>query len=100
MYSLLQCCGSWIRCHFDHWIQDPDCVKIKIRIRDEYPESYFRELRNNSSDYKIPKFFNLDPDPEIFLTLDTGWKKIGSGTRDKHSGSATLVYCNALPTRM
>jgi hypothetical protein len=32
---LYQCCGSGIRCLFDPW------------IRDEQPESYFRELRNH-----------------------------------------------------
>ncbi len=26
---------------------DPGWEKIKIRIRDEYPGSYFREIRNN-----------------------------------------------------
>jgi hypothetical protein len=30
-----------------------------IRIRDEHPESYFRELRNNW--VKILKFFDADP---------------------------------------
>jgi hypothetical protein len=30
---------------------------------------------------KILKFFDADP----------GWKKLGSGIRDKHPGSATLV---------
>jgi hypothetical protein len=39
---------------------------------------------------KILKFFDADPDPGIFLTLDPGWKKFGSGIRDKHSGYATL----------
>jgi hypothetical protein len=42
---------------------------------------------------KILKFFDGDPDPGsgIFLTLDPGWKKFGSGIRDKHPGSATLL---------
>jgi hypothetical protein len=42
---------------------------------------------------KIFKFFDADPDPGsgIFLTLDPGWKKFGSGIRDKRSGSTTLV---------
>jgi hypothetical protein len=34
-----------IRCLFDPWIRDG--YKIRIRIRDEQPGSYFRELRNN-----------------------------------------------------
>jgi hypothetical protein len=34
---------------------------------------------------KILKFFDADADPE--------WKKIISGIRDKHPGSATLVLC-------
>jgi hypothetical protein len=31
---------------------------------------------------KILKFFDADADPGIFLTLDPGWKKFGSGIRD------------------
>jgi hypothetical protein len=49
---------------------------------------------------KILKFFDADPDPEIFLTLDPGWEKFGSGIRDKHPVSATLVrgqMFNGLP---
>ncbi len=41
-----------------------DGQKIKIRIRDEHPESYFRELRNN--------FF-----VKIFNFFDEGTLKIG-----------------------
>jgi hypothetical protein len=55
--------------------------KIKIRILDEHPGSYFRELRNNFFWLKIIKFFDADP--------DLGWKKFGSGIRDKHPGSNT-----------
>jgi hypothetical protein len=60
--------------------------KIIIRIRDELPGSYFRELRNNFG-VKILKFSNADP----------GRKKFGSGMekiriQDKHPGSATLLY--------
>jgi hypothetical protein len=29
-------------------------------------------------------------DPGIFLILDPGWQKFGSGVRDEHPGSATL----------
>ncbi len=35
---------------------------------------------------KILKFFDADADPGIFLTLDPGWKKFGSGIHDKHPG--------------
>ncbi len=40
---------------------------------------------------KILKFFDADPDPGIFLTLDPGWKKFGNGIRDKHSDSKHWV---------
>jgi hypothetical protein len=30
---------------------------------------------------KVIKLFDADPDPVIFLTLDPGWKKFGSGIR-------------------
>jgi hypothetical protein len=44
------CCGpgSGIRCLIDPWIRDLGWVpyKIRIRIRDEQPGSYFRQLRN------------------------------------------------------
>ncbi len=45
--------------------------KKSIRIRDEQPRSYFRELRNHFFGVKILKFFAADPDPR--------WKKLGSG---------------------
>jgi hypothetical protein len=51
-FRIKQCCGSGFRCLFDPWIRDPVWVKKTgsasgIRIRDEQPELYFRELRNN-----------------------------------------------------
>jgi hypothetical protein len=52
-----------------------------IRIRDEQPGSYFRELKNSIFWVKILEFFNADP----------VWKKLGSGIGDKHPGSATLL---------
>ncbi len=55
-----------------------------IRIRDERPRSYFREIRNHFFGVKILKFFDADP----------GWKKIGSGMEKIHPGSATLVRRN------
>jgi hypothetical protein len=44
---------------------------------------------------KILKLFDADADPlsGIFLTLDPGWEKFGSGIRDKHPGSATVQHC-------
>ncbi len=41
----------------------------------------------------VLKFLDADavPNPGIFLTLDPGWEKFGSWTRDKHPGSATLI---------
>ncbi len=43
--------------------------------------------------FKILKFFDAvaDPDPRSRTPfhLDPGWKKLGSGIRDKHPGSAT-----------
>jgi hypothetical protein len=77
--------GSGIRCFFDH--RDPGSEMVKksrsgsgIRIRDEQPGSYFRELRNNFFNVKILKFFmrirdgkNLDP--------GSGMEKFGSGIR-------------------
>jgi hypothetical protein len=62
--------GSRIRCLFDPWIRDQGWVKI--RIRDEQPGSYFRELRS-------------------------GMKKIWIRNKKKHSGSATLLITIKLP---
>jgi hypothetical protein len=55
--------------------------KIRIRIQDKQPGSYFRELRNPFFGVKILKFFDADP----------GWKKFGSGIWYKHPGSTRLV---------
>ncbi len=72
----------------------------KIRIRDKYPGSYFRELSNIFFGLKILKSFVADPDPgsdafftrepgsDAFLTRDTGDGKIP--IRDL--GSATRLY--------
>jgi hypothetical protein len=42
---------------------------------------------------KILKFFDEDPGSgmETVRIRDPGWKKVGSGIRDKHPGSATLI---------
>jgi hypothetical protein len=81
-----QCCGfgSGIRCLFDLGIRDGE--KIMIRIRDEQPGSYFRELRNNFW-VKILKFFGADPRQKKF---GSGMEKIRM--RDKHPRSATLEF--------
>jgi hypothetical protein len=67
-------------------------------IRDEIPGSYFLELRNHFFGFdgvKILKFFDVDPGSGIKTVRirDPGWEKVGSGIRDKHPGSATLVCC-------
>jgi hypothetical protein len=75
--------------------------KVSIRIRDEQPGSYFLELRNHFFAFfgvKMLKFFDEDPGSglETVRIRDPGWKKVGSGIRDKHPGSATLLL-NVLP---
>jgi hypothetical protein len=58
-----------------------DGKKIWIRIRDEQPGSYFRELGKKFFGVTILQFFYADP--------VSGMEKIR--TRDKHPGSATLL---------
>jgi hypothetical protein len=66
-----------IRCFFDPWIRDPGGIKkIKLRIRDEHPGSYFREIRNNFLGVKIIKFLDADPDPECFWP----WIRVGKNS--------------------
>jgi hypothetical protein len=55
---------------------DPGWVKSKNRIRDEHPRS---ESLENFFGVKIHKFFDADADPGIFLTMDPGREKFGSG---------------------
>jgi hypothetical protein len=69
------------------------------RIRNEQPGSYFLQLRNHFFAFlgvKILKFFDEDPGfrMETVRIRDPGWKKVGSGIRDKHPGSATLTSRN------
>ncbi len=47
---------------------------------------------------KILKFFVADPGSgmETVRIRDPGWKKVGSGNRDKHPGSATLDPTNLI----
>jgi hypothetical protein len=75
--------GSEIRCLFDPWIRDPGWVKNQ----DPDPGSRMN-IPNHISEtletvfwIKILKFFyaDADADPIIFLILDSGWKKFGSG---------------------
>jgi hypothetical protein len=76
----IQCCGSGsgIRYLFDPLYPGYGMdKKIKIRIQYEHPKSYFRELINN--------FLGEN------AHTGSGLGKFGSGSRDKHPGSATLV---------
>jgi hypothetical protein len=91
--------GSGIGYLFDPWIRDPGWRKSASGsgIRDEQPGSYFLELRNHFFAFlgvKILKFFDEDPGSgmETVRIRDPGWKKVGSGIRDKHPGSATLTF--------
>jgi hypothetical protein len=61
---------------------DPGSVKkIRIRIRDEQPRSYFQELRKPLFWVKILELFDADPVSGIkkIQIRDPGWKKFGSG---------------------
>ncbi len=65
-------------------------------IRDEQPGSYFLKLRNYFFWFfwvKILKFFDEESGSgmETVRIRDPGWKKVVSGIRDKHPGSATLL---------
>jgi hypothetical protein len=53
---------------FTLWIRDPLWVKIKIWIQDEYPGSYFPELKNNFSGLKIPvlRIWDVYPGSKFF----------------------------------
>jgi hypothetical protein len=87
--TLERCCvsGSGTRCLLipGPWIDK----RIKIRIRNEHPGSYFRELKKIFA-LKILKFLDADPDlgSGIFLTPDRDGK---IRIWDKHPGSATLL---------
>jgi hypothetical protein len=84
--------GSFLTHASEIRMRDPGWKKI--RIRDEHPRSFFRELRNNFLGSKILKFFDADPDPGsgMFLTPDpgSGREKFGSRIWEKHPESATL----------
>jgi hypothetical protein len=53
---------------------DPGWIKIRVRIRDEQPGSYFRELNKQ---FFVLKYLNY-----LMRTRDPEWKKFGSGIRD------------------
>ncbi len=95
-------CGHYMYCSVA--IPDPGSGMGKktgsrsgIRIRDEQPGSYFRELRN--------QLFGLKYLNNLMRIRELGWKNFGSGIRDgkhldsgsgiwdEHPGSATLMYC-------
>ncbi len=59
--------------------------KIRIRIRDDQPRSYFRELRNNFG----LKYLNSLMRIRDGKNSDPGWKKFGSGINNP--GSTTLL---------
>jgi hypothetical protein len=72
----MQCCESGIRCLFDPWIRDG--YKIRIRIRDEHPGSYFQEIKTFFW-VKLLKFFDAVPGSGMKKNSDPGWKNFGSG---------------------
>ncbi len=73
-------------------------------IQDEQSGSYFLELRTHFFAFfgvKILKFFDEDQGSgmETVRIWDPGWKKVGSGIRDKHPGAATLLAAYPAPAR-
>jgi hypothetical protein len=69
-----------------------------ILIRDEQPGSYFRELRNNFFGFKYLSSLTRIRNPG-WKNSEWGWKKFGSGIRNKHPGSATLLNSYILSQR-
>ncbi len=80
-----QCCAFRIQDPVPFWPRDPGWKKIKTRILDEHPGSYFWELRNNFLGWKYLILCGIR-DPESFWPIRDGKIRI----RDKHPGSATL----------
>ncbi len=60
-------------------------------IRDEQPGSYFLELKNHFCAFLGVKYVNSLMRIRDGDSSDPGWKKVGSGIRNKHPGSATLL---------
>ncbi len=72
-----------IRDPMPFWPLDPGSgrgKKIKIRIRDEHPGSYFRELKTIFWGLEILKLFYADLESFWPWIWDPGWKKFGSST--------------------
>jgi hypothetical protein len=67
------------------------------------PGSFYRELRNNFW-VKILKFFDVDADPGIFLTLSqgSGMEKFGSGINipdPQHWSGVSITCARACPVQ-
>jgi hypothetical protein len=80
--------GSGFRCLFG------PKKHIRIRIRDEQPGSYFRELRNNFLGFK---YFN-----SLMRIRDPGWKKFGPGINipdPQHCYSEQKLLCRTFRLR-
>ncbi len=67
--------------------------RSRIRIRDEKPGSYFRELRKHFL-VKILQFFDVDRGSgmEKIRIRDPGWKKIGSVIRSRIRNTGFLFF--------
>ncbi len=72
------CCGSGsgIRWFFDPWIRDG--YKVRIRMRDEQPGSYFLELSNRIFGLKFLNSLMRIRDGKIRIR-DPEWKKSDPG---------------------
>ncbi len=89
MLAFFQCCGSGTRCLFTPWIWDPGWVKIRIRDPDPgwttqiiFPRAY-------------KQFFGLKYLNFLMRRSGSGIRNLfdpGSGIRDKHPGSTTLLF--------
>ncbi len=79
------------------WPLDPgsgsEMGKIQSRDPGLKSQIFFSRTLHQFFGLQILKFFDADPDPWSFQPWirDPGWKKTGSGIRDKPPGSATLV---------
>jgi hypothetical protein len=87
-----KCCGSGSGAFLTpgFWIRDQGLVKNQdpgMNIPDHISESLETIFWA-----KILKFFDANPDTGIFLTLDPGRKKFGSGIRDEHLRSARRFF--------
>jgi hypothetical protein len=67
-----------------------------MRIRDEQPGSYFLELRNPFLVFLVLKYQNSLMRIRDGDSSSPGWKKVGSGIRNKHPGSATLEITDTI----